>query len=212
MGDGRKGCGVGREVAGGWAGGRRGTGLVAGRGPGGRVPGRRRPRPSPPTPSKPTRSHTPWPQCEVLARLRHPHIVSLLGACLAPPSVCLVEELVAGGALADRLRGRGGRARRPLPYAQVGGFGLGGWVAGEGGCVGGLCPHTPRRDGLRAARPDPTPHPTHTPTTPKQTLQPRSAPARRGGRGGRHGVPAHRHGRARGRAPRPEAVKRPAGP
>ena len=162
MGDGRKGCGVGREVAGGWAGGRRGTGLVAGRGPGGRVPGRRRPRPSPPTPSKPTRSHTPWPQCEVLARLRHPHIVSLLGACLAPPSVCLVEELVAGGALADRLRGRGGRARRPLPYAQVGGFGLGGWVAGEGGCVGGLCPHTPAvKACARRAQ-----IPPHTPPTP----------------------------------------------
>ena len=42
----------------------------------------------------------------VLARIRHPHVVSLLAACLTPPAVGLILELVPGGSLADRLAGR----------------------------------------------------------------------------------------------------------
>ncbi len=33
---------------------------------------------------------------QVLSGLQHDRIVCLLGACLVPPHVCLVEELVAG--------------------------------------------------------------------------------------------------------------------
>lgn len=43
---------------------------------------------------------------QVLSRLRHPHIVAFLGAYLAPPNVCIVEELVEGGSLFDHLHGR----------------------------------------------------------------------------------------------------------
>ena len=35
----------------------------------------------------------------VLSRLKHPNVVRLLGACLTPPRVCIVEELVHGGSL-----------------------------------------------------------------------------------------------------------------
>ena len=46
-------------------------------------------------------------EVSVLSRLKHPHIVRLLGACLTPPSVCIVEELVAGGSLFAYLHDRG---------------------------------------------------------------------------------------------------------
>lgn len=42
----------------------------------------------------------------MLSRLNHPHIIRLLGACLAPPHICLVEELASSGSLHDRLHGR----------------------------------------------------------------------------------------------------------
>ena len=45
----------------------------------------------------------------VLARLSHPRIVRLLGACLAPPRVCMLEELVEGGSLHFFMHGPGGR-------------------------------------------------------------------------------------------------------
>ncbi|GAB4813021.1 hypothetical protein N2152v2_000067 [Parachlorella kessleri] len=62
----------------------------------------------------------------VLSQLRHPHIVAFLAACTEPPSICIVEELVAGGSLHDRLHGRHPRRRKerqhqqqPLSYTQV---------------------------------------------------------------------------------------------
>jgi hypothetical protein len=45
----------------------------------------------------------------VLARLSHPRIVRLLGASLAPPRVCMLEELVEGGSLHAFLHGPSGR-------------------------------------------------------------------------------------------------------
>jgi hypothetical protein len=45
----------------------------------------------------------------VLSRLRHPCVVRLLGACLAPPDLCIVEELVEGGSLHAYLHGPGAR-------------------------------------------------------------------------------------------------------
>ena len=71
----------------------------------------------------------------MLSQLRHPHIVAFLAACTEPPSICIVEELVAGGSLHDRLHGRHPRRRkerqqqqrqrqRPLSYTQVG---VSGW-------------------------------------------------------------------------------------
>lgn len=35
---------------------------------------------------------------------RHPRVVSLFAACLRPPTICLVEELVEGGSLADAIK------------------------------------------------------------------------------------------------------------
>eukprot|EP00198_Chlamydomonas_reinhardtii_P012635 XP_001701972.1 mitogen activated protein kinase kinase kinase 8 [Chlamydomonas reinhardtii] len=43
---------------------------------------------------------------KVLSRLSHPHIVQFFGACLAPPHVCIVEELAAAGSLHHRLHAR----------------------------------------------------------------------------------------------------------
>ena len=44
----------------------------------------------------------------VLSRLSHPCVVRLLGACTRPPRVCIVEELMRGGSLYDRIHGHGG--------------------------------------------------------------------------------------------------------
>ena len=41
----------------------------------------------------------------VLSRLAHPCIVRFLGACLAPPHACMLEELVEGGSLHSFLHG-----------------------------------------------------------------------------------------------------------
>ena len=43
----------------------------------------------------------------VLSRLDHPCVVKLLGACLHPPDVFLVEELARGGSLYDHIHGGG---------------------------------------------------------------------------------------------------------
>ncbi|MEW5310639.1 MAG: hypothetical protein WDW38_002418 [Sanguina aurantia] len=42
-------------------------------------------------------------EIQVLSRLRHPNIVAFYGACLAPPNVCIVEELAVGGSLHSHL-------------------------------------------------------------------------------------------------------------
>jgi hypothetical protein len=59
-----------------------------------------------------------------MSRLSHPHIIRFFGACLAPPHVCIVEELAAGGSLHARLharrRGSGDKLNPPMTYAQVG--------------------------------------------------------------------------------------------
>ena len=44
-------------------------------------------------------------EISILASLpRHPRVVSLFAACLRPPTICLVEELVEGGSLADAIK------------------------------------------------------------------------------------------------------------
>ena len=45
-------------------------------------------------------------EVDVLQRLDHPHIVKLMGASLAPPDVCIVEELMPNGSLHDALHRR----------------------------------------------------------------------------------------------------------
>lgn len=59
---------------------------------------------------------------KVLSRLRHPHIISFLGAYLSPPNVCIVEQLASGGSLHSRLHSRdrrGVKVHPPLTLAQV---------------------------------------------------------------------------------------------
>ena len=58
---------------------------------------------------------------QVLSRLSHPHIISFFGACLAPPNVCIVEELATGGSLHHRLhaRRRGAKLYPRLTYSEV---------------------------------------------------------------------------------------------
>ncbi|XP_010919905.2 U-box domain-containing protein 35 [Elaeis guineensis] len=51
-------------------------------------------------------------ELEVLGRLRHPHLLLLLGAC--PDRRCLVYEYMENGSLADRLQCKDGAA--PLPW------------------------------------------------------------------------------------------------
>ncbi|XP_038976179.1 U-box domain-containing protein 52 isoform X2 [Phoenix dactylifera] len=51
-------------------------------------------------------------ELEVLGRLRHPHLLLLLGAC--PDRRCLVYEYMENGSLADRLQSKDGTA--PLPW------------------------------------------------------------------------------------------------
>ena len=59
-------------------------------------------------------------QVEVLSGLQHDRIVCLLGACLAPPTICIVEELALGGSLYDSLHTRSGsRGCKPMPQIQV---------------------------------------------------------------------------------------------
>jgi len=49
--------------------------------------------------------------------LQHERIVCLLGASLAPPHLCLVEELALGGSLYDLLHT--GNRKKGLPYKQA---------------------------------------------------------------------------------------------
>ncbi|KAK9832844.1 hypothetical protein WJX81_006571 [Elliptochloris bilobata] len=62
-------------------------------------------------------------EVRVLSSLQHARIVGLLGACMAPPHICLVEELVSGGSLFDALhrrsRRRGPSCAMPLAYPRL---------------------------------------------------------------------------------------------
>ncbi|KAG2501064.1 hypothetical protein HYH03_000883 [Edaphochlamys debaryana] len=62
-------------------------------------------------------------EVQVLSRLSHPHIIRFFGACLAPPNVCIVEELAAGGSLHGRLHARrratGAKIYPPMSLIQV---------------------------------------------------------------------------------------------
>lgn len=59
-------------------------------------------------------------QVEVLSGLQHDRIVCLLGACLAPPTICIVEELALGGSLYDFLHTKSAsRGCKPMPQIQV---------------------------------------------------------------------------------------------
>ena len=51
----------------------------------------------------------------VTARLAHPRLVRLVGACLDPPDMCLVLEFVEHGSLRDLLDREDAPARLPLP-------------------------------------------------------------------------------------------------
>ncbi|KXZ43890.1 hypothetical protein GPECTOR_78g78 [Gonium pectorale] len=63
-------------------------------------------------------------EVQVLGRCQHPNVVRLMAACLAPPRLCLVMELMESSL--DRLLhggggcGGGGRARRLLPLRKAG--------------------------------------------------------------------------------------------
>jgi hypothetical protein len=67
------------------------------------------------------------PAClQLLSRLQHPHIIRFIGACLAPPNVCIIEELAEGGSLHSLLYGRreeGGTLAVPVSSAVQGGPG-----------------------------------------------------------------------------------------
>ncbi|KDD74299.1 protein tyrosine kinase, partial [Helicosporidium sp. ATCC 50920] len=81
-------------------------------------------------------------EVEVLSRLKHPHIISFLAASTVPPTICIVEELAAGGSLYARLHGQSGAHRaRPLPYSTLLGVALGVAEAMEY-----LHPHVVHRD------------------------------------------------------------------
>uniref|UniRef100_A0A0D9XMG9 RING-type E3 ubiquitin transferase n=1 Tax=Leersia perrieri TaxID=77586 RepID=A0A0D9XMG9_9ORYZ len=53
-------------------------------------------------------------ELEILGKIRHPHLLLLIGACLDRP--CLVYEYMENGSLEDRLQCKGGTA--PLPWYQ----------------------------------------------------------------------------------------------
>jgi len=61
-------------------------------------------------------------QVQVLSGLQHERIICLLGACLAPPHICIVEELANAGSLFNHLHGpkQGSAIAQGMPYAQVG--------------------------------------------------------------------------------------------
>ena len=51
-------------------------------------------------------------EVRALARVRHPNVVRLYGACMEQPP-CLVMAYAAGGALDDAVRGGRSRSRSP---------------------------------------------------------------------------------------------------
>ena len=60
-------------------------------------------------------------EVQVLSGLAHERIICLLGACLAPPHICIVEELANAGSLFNHLHGArpGHSPHHGMPYAQV---------------------------------------------------------------------------------------------
>jgi serine/threonine protein kinase len=52
-------------------------------------------------------------EIKVLSQLSHPNIVAFKGACLAPPHICILEELAEGGSLHGRLYSRSSRRAAP---------------------------------------------------------------------------------------------------
>jgi serine/threonine protein kinase len=52
-------------------------------------------------------------EIKVLSQLSHPNIVVFKGACLAPPHICILEELAEGGSLHGRLYSRSSRRAAP---------------------------------------------------------------------------------------------------
>jgi serine/threonine protein kinase len=52
-------------------------------------------------------------EIKVLSQLSHPNIVAFKGACLAPPHICILEELAEGGSLHGRLYSRSSRRTAP---------------------------------------------------------------------------------------------------
>ncbi len=61
-------------------------------------------------------------EVQVLSRVAHPHVVRFLGACLAPPNVCIVEQLAEGGSLHAVIH-------HPHQQAEAVGGEAGGWGA-----------------------------------------------------------------------------------
>lgn len=59
-------------------------------------------------------------EVEVMSRVRHRNVVSLLGACATPLHLCLLMELVQGGSLEQALYGSTSSATQALlPLEQV---------------------------------------------------------------------------------------------
>ncbi|KAK9820285.1 hypothetical protein WJX72_008607 [[Myrmecia] bisecta] len=59
-------------------------------------------------------------EVKVLSSLQHPRIICLLGACLVPPHICIVEELAEGGSLYSKLHQKDNqRCNTPMPYPQL---------------------------------------------------------------------------------------------
>ena len=69
----------------------------------------------------------------MLSGLQHERIICLLGACLAPPHICIVEELANAGSLFNHLHGAkpGPSSTRGMPYAQVGSMASPHWGSEE---------------------------------------------------------------------------------
>lgn len=53
----------------------------------------------------------------MLSTLRHPRVVRLLGACVRPPLLAIVQELAVGGSLWSLLHTQPGA--RPLPVSYL---------------------------------------------------------------------------------------------
>eukprot|EP00775_Hariotina_reticulata_P006309 gene6309-6544_t len=57
-------------------------------------------------------------EIRVLSQLCHPHIIAFKGACLAPPHICILEELAEGGSLWSRLHSRSSRRTQAAAGAR----------------------------------------------------------------------------------------------
>jgi hypothetical protein len=62
-----------------------------------------------------------WLLPQVLSSLQHERIICLLGVCMVPPHICIVQELAADS-LYNHLHPRaedGNRLSHPMPYAEA---------------------------------------------------------------------------------------------